>query len=70
MLKKIPEFFFTFPNPNIKTSSSLGRRFVAWKKIVGTNYDDVPIGETCVCSDHFHSGKLQLNRNTQNFYLS
>jgi hypothetical protein len=48
----------------------LERRLVAWKEVVGTNYDNVPIGLTCVCSDHFQSGKLQLYKNTENFYLT
>ncbi|KAK4024592.1 hypothetical protein OUZ56_010015 [Daphnia magna] len=33
----------------------LERRLVALKEVVGTNYDNVPIGLTCVCSDHFQS---------------
>ncbi|XP_045025528.1 uncharacterized protein LOC116918651 [Daphnia magna] len=54
--------FFNFPNPNIKKlvpfdKDLLERRLVAWKEVVGTNYDNVPIGLTCVCSDHFQSGK-------------
>jgi hypothetical protein len=57
--------FFNFPNPNIKKlvpfdKDLLERRLVAWKEVVGTNYDNVSIGLTCVCSDHFQSGKLQL----------
>ncbi|KZR97698.1 Uncharacterized protein APZ42_007283, partial [Daphnia magna] len=35
----------------------LERRLVAWKEVVGTNYDNFPIGLICVCSDHFQSGK-------------
>ena len=61
--------FFTFPNPNIKTPTGssnpfdknlLERRLAAWKEVVGTNYDNIPTGDNCICSDHFHSGKLQL----------
>ncbi|KZS08019.1 Uncharacterized protein APZ42_028150 [Daphnia magna] len=67
--------FFNFPNPNIKKlvpfdKDLLEMRLVAWKEVVGTNYDNVPIGLTCVCSDHFQSGKLQLYKNTENFYLT
>ncbi|KZS03820.1 Uncharacterized protein APZ42_033364 [Daphnia magna] len=52
--------FFNFPNLNIKKlvpfdKDLLERRLVAWKEVVGTNYDNVPIGLTCVCSDHFQS---------------
>ncbi|KAK4023814.1 hypothetical protein OUZ56_009213 [Daphnia magna] len=51
-----------FPNPNIKKllpfdKDLLERRLVAWKEVVGTNYDNFPIGLICVCSDHFQSGK-------------
>ena len=50
--------FFNFPNPNIKKllpfdKDLLERRLVAWKEVVGTKYDDVPIGLTCVCSDQY-----------------
>ncbi|KAK4023220.1 hypothetical protein OUZ56_008643 [Daphnia magna] len=67
--------FFKFPNPNIKKllpfdKDLLERRLVAWKEVVGTNYDNFPIGLICVCSDHFQSGKLQLYNNTDNFYLT
>ena len=65
-----PRTFFVFPNPNNKSKAAsqpfeknlLEKRLAAWKNVVGSNFDKCKIGLTCVCSDHFHAGKLQLSR--------
>ena len=69
--EKNSRVFFYFPNRDRKDKGVSGQyaqklletRLAARKNVVGSNLEKCKTGVACVCSDHFHSGKVLINPN-------